>query len=321
MEIDLVYLWVDGNDPAWLAKKNAYLPADRQIRAEAAGDCRYVQNDELRYSLRSVERYAPWVRRIYIVTDDQTPPWLDPSDPRVRIVAHRDILPADRLPVFNSTVIELFLHRIPGLAEHFLYANDDMFFGAPVEPEFFFDAAGRPIARLKRQSLKRHLDKVYPCKVYRAQQEVARRWGKRYTLAPHHNVDAYRKSDYAACMEAFGPEVERTSHSRFRRIEDFHRSTVLYYALAQDRAVLRRVGRGNGARNLLQRIGAGLGIGCHTDSRCIPVCEADPDAVLARYRPRLFCLNDDERTTDCDRARSRAFLERLFPEPSAFERR
>ena len=69
MEIDLVYLWVDGNDPAWLAKKNAYLPADKRVDPEAAGECRFVENDELRYSLRSAERYAPWIRRIYILTD------------------------------------------------------------------------------------------------------------------------------------------------------------------------------------------------------------------------------------------------------------
>ena len=81
MEIDLVYLWVDGNDPVWLAKKNAYLPADRQVDPEAAGECRFVENDELRYSLRSAERYAPWIRRVYILTDDQTPAWLDTSNP------------------------------------------------------------------------------------------------------------------------------------------------------------------------------------------------------------------------------------------------
>ena len=134
MEIDLVYLWVDGNDPAWLAKKNAYLPADKRVDPEAAGECRFVENDELRYSLRSAERYAPWIRRIYILTDDQTPAWLDTSNPRVRVVSHREVMPSEILPVFNSSVIEFFLPRIPGLAEHFLYANDDMFSAAPSIP-------------------------------------------------------------------------------------------------------------------------------------------------------------------------------------------
>ena len=161
MEIDLVYLWVDGNDPAWLAKKNAYLPADKRVDPEAAGECRFVENDELRYSLRSAERYAPWIRRIYILTDDQTPAWLDTSNPRVRVVSHREIMPAEILPVFNSCAIELFLPRIPGLAEHFLYANDDMFFSRPVDSGFFFDGEGRSVVRLKKQSLKRHDDDIY----------------------------------------------------------------------------------------------------------------------------------------------------------------
>ena len=157
MDIDLVYLWVDGNDPVWLTKKNEFLPADRQVDPQVAGECRYVENDELRYSLRSVEKFAPWIRRVYIVTDDQTPAWLDTSNLRIRVVSHREIMPAEILPVFNSCTIELFLPRIPGLAEHFLYANDDMFFSRPVDPGFFFDWQGRPIVRLKVQSLKKVL--------------------------------------------------------------------------------------------------------------------------------------------------------------------
>jgi len=101
MDIDLVYLWVDGNDPVWLTKKNEFLPADRQVDPQVAGECRYVENDELRYSLRSVEKFAPWIRRVYIVTDDQTPAWLDTSNPRIRVVSHREIMPAEILPAFN----------------------------------------------------------------------------------------------------------------------------------------------------------------------------------------------------------------------------
>ncbi len=116
MEIDLVYMWVDGNDPAWLAKKRAFT-GESGAEAEATGKARYVDNDELRYSLRSAEQFAPWIRRIFIVTDGQTPEWLDVSNPRVQIVDHSDILPPEALPCYNSAVIEYFLYRIPGLAE------------------------------------------------------------------------------------------------------------------------------------------------------------------------------------------------------------
>lgn len=132
----------------WRKRTLTCLPTGRWTPKQR-GECRFVENDELRYSLRSAERYAPWIRRIYILTDDQTPAWLDTSNPRVRVVSHREIMPAEILPVFNSCTIELFLPRIPGLAEHFLYANDDMFFSRPVDPGFFFDEGGRPVVRLK----------------------------------------------------------------------------------------------------------------------------------------------------------------------------
>lgn len=142
MDIDLVYLWVAGSDPVWQAKKAAYEQDDLLKLPETTGVCRFNDNGELRYSLRSVERFVPWIRRIFIVTDNQIPAWLDTSNPRVRIVDHREIMPEEVLPVFNSNALELYLCRIPGLSEHFLYANDDMFFGAPLTPGFFFDKEG-----------------------------------------------------------------------------------------------------------------------------------------------------------------------------------
>ena len=241
MDIDLVYLWVDGNDPVWLTKKNEFLPADRQVDPQVAGECRYVENDELRYSLRSVEKFAPWIRRVYIVTDDQTPAWLDTSNLRIRVVSHREIMPAEILPVFNSCTIELFLPRIPGLAEHFLYANDDMFFSRPVDPGFFFDWQGRPIVRLKVQSLKKHDDDIYCHTILRMQDLVRARYGRCSSLAPHHNVDAYRRSDFLECCETFRAELEHTKHARFRSRDDWQRALVLYDALARGRASLRKV--------------------------------------------------------------------------------
>ena len=118
MDIDLVYLWVNGNDPKWIAKRNACIgkPTDKQ--ENCAG--RYADSGELKYSLRSVEKYAPWIRKIFIVTDDQVPEWLDTNNPKVRVVDHKEILPKESLPCFNSTLIEHYLDKISGLSEHFL---------------------------------------------------------------------------------------------------------------------------------------------------------------------------------------------------------
>ena len=136
VDIDFVYLWVDGNDPKWIAKRNACIGEPSKDEKNCKG--RYESNDELKYSLRSLEKYAPWIRKIFIVTDNQVPEWLDTTHPKIQIVDHTEILPAECLPCFNSVIIEHHLHKIPGLSEHFLYGNDDMYFNKPVTPDTFF---------------------------------------------------------------------------------------------------------------------------------------------------------------------------------------
>lgn len=137
LPVDIVYTWVDGDDSEWQSKRAAHrfeenAPADANIAS------RYKSRDELRYSLRSVEMYASWVNHIYVVTDQQCPEWLDKSHPKITVVDHSQIFEPDELPVFNSHAIEARLHRIEGLAENFIYMNDDVFLGRPVRPELFF---------------------------------------------------------------------------------------------------------------------------------------------------------------------------------------
>ncbi len=143
--IDAVYTWVDGNDTDWQQRKNLALREQSgvEINDIAANPSRYVSRDELRYSLRSLVAFMPWIRMIYLVTDDQIPPWLDVAHPMIKVVRHRDIFgDTGRLPTFNSHAIESRLHRIAGLSEHFVYVNDDMFFGRPLLPTKFFHANG-----------------------------------------------------------------------------------------------------------------------------------------------------------------------------------
>jgi hypothetical protein len=89
-----------------------------------------------------VHLFAPWVRNIYVVTSGQVPAWLALDHPGVTVVPHAEIMPADALPTFNSHAIETSLHHIPGLAEHWLYFNDDFFLGRPLRPEALFSPAG-----------------------------------------------------------------------------------------------------------------------------------------------------------------------------------
>ena len=142
--VDVVYTWVDGTDPEWNAAREARLAGvtgTAQTR-ESSGQARFIAHDELRYSFRSIHLFAPWVRRIHLVTAGQVPDWLDVDHPTVNLVDHAQILPADGLPTFNSHAIETSLHRIEGLSEHFVYFNDDFLLGRPVRPETFFTASG-----------------------------------------------------------------------------------------------------------------------------------------------------------------------------------
>ncbi|XP_058130379.1 N-acetylglucosamine-1-phosphotransferase subunits alpha/beta [Anopheles ziemanni] len=126
--IDVVYTWVNGSDPRFLD--------DLALYSATRDKARYDDKNELRYSLRSLEKYAPWVRNVYIVTNGQVPCWLNLENSRVRIVTHSEIADADTaLPTFSSASIETFIHRIPGLSRHFLYLNDDIFLGAPLYPD------------------------------------------------------------------------------------------------------------------------------------------------------------------------------------------
>lgn len=143
--IDAVYTWVDGSDPEWIHRKNQTLAGydPSSVNATALSLARFRNHDELRYSLRSLQMNAPWIRRVYIVTDRQAPEWLVRDHPQVTVVDHRDIFSdASALPVFNSHSIESQLHHIKGLSDRYLYLNDDVFFGRPTTAEQFFGPGG-----------------------------------------------------------------------------------------------------------------------------------------------------------------------------------
>lgn len=310
-DIDLVYLWVDGNDPVWQAKRNTFT---KHMLENTENNCkgRYANNNELKYSLRSVEKYAPWVRKIFIVTDSQTPDWLDTSNPKVRIVDHSEIMPPESLPCFNSSLIEHYLYKIPGLSEHFLFANDDMFFNADVKPADFFTPNGFPVVRLTRRPFRkwrwifREKIRRKPLKNYRKMLDnssriVEKRFGTYYTGLPHHNIDAYLKSDYKRYVEdVLRDEIERGGQNRMRNDKDIHRSVFSYMAIAEGRAKRRYVT----AREALH----------------IQIHKEKGYRTLKRYHPILFCMNDSEYAKDTDRKRSKAYLEKRFPDKSEFEK-
>jgi len=308
-DIDLVYLWVNGNDPKWIAKRKACIGELSKAEENCKG--RYVDNDELKYSLRSVEKYAPWIRKIFIVTDNQIPEWLDTSHPKIQIVDHTEILPPECLPCFNSVVIEHHLHRIPSLSEHFLYANDDMYINKPVTPETFFAKDHLPIIRLNRRYFKR-LVILYQTKMLGKQLEnynqtihnaallVKQKYGRYYNGRTHHNIDAYLKSSYQHTRQLFDKEISATLSNHMRSLNDIQRNIYSYVALAEKRGHLCYVTQRTSFRFHINNI-------THYKK-------------FERYKPMLFCMNDSQFANDDNRKCATNFLCKLFPDKSLFEK-
>ena len=314
MDIDLVYIWVDGNDPQWQTKRNAFVKME-DVKTEENCKGRYANNDELKYSLRSVEKHAPWIRRIFIVTDNQTPEWLDTSNKKIKIIDHKEIVSQEGTPCFNPSVIGCYLFKIQNLSEHFLYANDDMFFNDNVLPDFFFKKDGFPFVRLKKETFgKWHYRMYYLSKFLMGKQPgrysktimdalllAEKISGRYYSGMPHHNIDAFNKSVFCeAIEETFKEQAEKALTNHTRSMDDLQVAIVSYYALATNRGHLKYVG--------------------NSESMRIPVQKNDFMKRLLARNPKLFCLNDNQRVTDEDRKRIKPFLEELFPEKSTFEK-
>jgi hypothetical protein len=165
--IDAVIAWVDGRDRKHRAKRKRYLTdpgADAEPESDAQSGRRFSDNDEIRFCLRSIRNYAPWVRTIWLVTDNQVPAAIDrqrAERDNVRLVDHREIFRGyeQLLPTFNSLAIETMLWRIDGLADRFLYLNDDMMFVGPVEPTDFFSHDGKLHLRGRWSNWKERPDK------------------------------------------------------------------------------------------------------------------------------------------------------------------
>lgn len=244
--IDLVYTWVDGSDPVWLERKNAVL---RELnlataRLDADDDSRYRSRDELKYSLRSVAMFADFVRHVYIVTDDQTPSWLNTDNPRVTVVDHKEIFGgASRLPTFNSHAIEARLHHIDGLAEHYIYLNDDFLFCRRVSPETFFLSNGLSqffpstalIGLTEPAAVNRSVDDA----ACNSRELIRRHFGRVTHQKMKHAPYPQRRSVLFEAAEIFAEEFRRTTSNQIRSSTDLPvpSSFSHYYGYLPGRAV------------------------------------------------------------------------------------
>ncbi|MFT4216315.1 MAG: Stealth CR1 domain-containing protein [Micropruina sp.] len=311
--IDLVYTWVDGADPRWLDRKAQALglPAAARYSSDAAIEARFANRDELRYSLRSVEMFASWARRIWIVTDGQVPTWLKP-DERLTVVDHRDIFAdPDALPVFNSHAIESQLHHIPGLAEHYLYLNDDMLFGAPVRPENFFNGVGVSKLFASRVAVidpgpRTDDDLAVSAAAKNNREFLEREFGRTITHKLWHTPQPHIRSLMEQFEQTYPELFDTVMRSRFRSVTDHALTSSLdaYYAAAHGKAAPSRIRYGYldlGGRDSWKTLELWLR---RRNSQCLCINDSGADD------PALQLANDKA---------LREFFDSYYPVPSRWE--
>jgi hypothetical protein len=246
--IDIVYTWVDGADPAWQAIRDVHYREHHRnvINYDSNSTNRYRDHNELKYSLRSLNMYAPYINHIYIVTFSQVPKWLK-NHPKITIIDHKQIFPnKSDLPTFNSQSIESNLHRIPGLSEKFIYFNDDVFLTSPSKKTDFFGSNDQLVVYLSLKKCPNGYivdgEGAYQSSWKNTNNFLNSYFKKenRYTLA--HAPFALRKSVITE-LEGYFPHIFKTvSGHKFRMATDFTMTNGLiqYFALYTKRARLKK---------------------------------------------------------------------------------
>jgi hypothetical protein len=309
-DIDIVFSWVDGAAIEWQRARA------RRMKAYVVGEgddshARFRQLDELKYALRSVYLFAPWVRNIYIATDSPRPEWLA-EHPRVTIVPSEQFF-ADPtvLPTHNSHAVESQLHNIPGLSEHFLYSNDDMFFGRAVSPEMFFSPGGvtKFIEATTRIGMgESNLSRSGFENAARVNRRlIQERFGRTITRHLEHTPTPLRKSVMQQLESEFPEDFRRTAASTFRSATDISVTNSLYhfYAWVTGRAVEQTAATVSYIDTTLR---TGL---------------AEMTTLLKRRNVDMFCLNDGsfpELSAEERAAAVRSFLDSYYPIAAPWER-
>lgn len=254
--IDFVVMWVDGSDVAWNEQKAKFSGQEKDDRKET----RFRDAGHFLYWFRAVEKFAPWVHKIYLVTNGQVPSFLDLNAEKVILINHEEIMPTDSLPTFNSSAIELNVANIPGLVEHFVLFNDDMFLNRNVFPEDFFSPNGLPkdtaglnqimpienfdhiiannIAIInntfnKSKVLRKHWKLFFnlkngPLNIYTALLYFFPRFSRLYDL---HIPYSIKKSEMQKFIKQNSNQVNTTIYNRFRSITDITIWGVRYYQI------------------------------------------------------------------------------------------
>lgn len=312
MEVDVVYTWVNHADSDW---RELYRHATGSEYGSARGDDassldRFVSRDELRYSLRSIAEFAPWVRKIHIVTNCAPPDWLKTDHPRLNWVRHEDVFPASALPTFNSHAIEARLQHVPGLAEHFIYFNDDVLLARATTRDDFFLSNG--VTRSFMEEYGVVLGSIstaepdYMNAARNGQALIGEKFGRTPTVLHKHTPHVLNRDVLLEMEAVFDEAYSRTVHSQFRSMSDISTVSFLYhhYSYLTGKALP------SACNATLLRSGSTGYLG-----RMLKLVDGDQSTFSV-------CVNDGGGSTD-DAAwdqHVRGFLSAMFPSPCEFER-
>lgn len=334
--IDFVLFWVDPENREWQQEKEKYrAKVSGNQKKEANLAVRYRDWNNLQYWFRGVEKYAPWVRKIFFVTWGAIPEWLDTSNPKLEIIYDRDILPEGCAPVFSPNPKEINIHRIPGLSEHFVYFNDDMFLTRETEPnDFFVNGLPREMAVSYLLSNDRNNDSFHHMLFtmmgvingFFSKKAVLRRhWRQWYTfkygkqiintlrtrpfrlfsgiMIPH-LPSSMRKSTYEEVWDALHDRLLDTSSHRFRDPTDLTQYIFRYWAIC----------KGEFEPSNIFRYGKEYFFHEEETER---LC-----SDIADRKYKMICINDDSRIRNFElcTAQIREAFDRILPDKSSFEK-
>lgn len=337
--IDFVITWVDGGDPAWRKEKAEYLRQEQGQEEEAsavdARDERYRDFEMLPYWFRGVEKFAPWVRKIHFVTWGHLPKWLHVNHPKLHIVRHTDYIPEECLPTFNSHTIELYLHKIEGLSEQFVYFNDDVFLiDHTKETDFFRDGkpcdmlAFQPVVANAANPVMSHLflnNALVIAKYFDKRENVRKQPGKYFKIGYpplyfFYNLLELAFPKYTGFYTVHGPAsfCKQTFREVWEKEEQQLRETALHRFRSKDDLstyLIRDWQKLSGnfhPHNMLKDF-AYFGLG-ENNQRLYQ--------VLSKQKKKIVCINDADEHYDFERVKKEltGVFEALLPEKSSFEK-
>jgi len=313
LEIDFVYTWVNDQDHVWAQEKDEWAAAygkASDANSRALHKERFKNRDELKYSLRSVDMFAPWVRNIYIVTANQIPPWLNVNHPKIKMISHRDIYRKQEwLPTFNSSGIETQLHHIDGLSEYFVYLNDDVFFGRPSTKADLFFGNGVSRFHMSRSTTIPEIQNGAVEEYMQADINAINLFRERMQFSPsrimEHVPHAARRSVLYEMERLFQDWFDGCAEQKFRSKKDLRPISFMYPHFAFHK---------------------GLAVPSSTTFRYLSLWRPSIVSlmlnVLKDRKYQYFCINDVGLPEEREEAVNEAvkdFLESYFPLPSEFE--